>query len=176
MKKTAYQYGIEMKRLGVLGPMPIVKKSDLLKNIQVYRIGNRCPKNVFVLVNNSYASIYVNPKYSSYRNAYKNVFFDNLQGCDVDHLFPRSKVKNNQFVVIGNISAKINRSQNDTIVSSEIIMKAMDRSNDNAWTLTKTPRAIELGRFVQNGYLRPFNEINNKVLTLISKEKIRNIF
>ena len=170
---TAAQYGLELKRLGLRAPAPVLTIADLKQmqdNVSFYRIGRRNLRNVFLLVRKGFATVYVNPSYRGYRRAYTTLFGTTLARRDVDHLLPRSRANQHCFIALGHIEAGINRMHQDTVVPGEMVMKGMSQDNTSIQYLTDTPRARELGRFVQNGYLRPLVDFNRSVLQRVCLE------
>lgn len=179
IRKTALETGMEVKGLGLKGPYPTLFLKDfntLPKDIKYYKVGRRSIENVFVLARYEYFTMYVRKRYSCYRKAYQDVFKDSIIGRDVDHLVPRSTVKNNEFIALGHIDSKINRSHNAKNEAGIIAIKAMNYDLKRIDMITNTPRARELGLFVINGYMKPKSDVEMGSLTEIdiAKLKIKN--
>ncbi len=188
MGRTTLEYGMEMNRRGLKCPAPVLSIYDLFEisnEVDIYRVGKRGLTNVFILVRKGFGTMYVNPEYTEYRKAYKDVFPGPLTGRDVDHLMPRSKVgARNNFIALGSIDAGINRSQNDTQELTEIFIKAKNRDvrkkfllegeevSVARWELTSRPRSKELGDLCLAGYLRPFEELNTNILNTSSVSEL----
>lgn len=174
-RKTALEYGMDLKSRGLKGPIPIIAVEEinyLELDLDFYKVGKRSLRNTFILVRSDYATLYVRSAYQSYRLAYKDVFKICLIGKDVDHLSPRSKAKSTDFIAVGNINSNINRLHNAKEDAASVFVKAMNHGNSHKEMLTNTPRARELGKLVVNGYLKPIDEINISKLTKTSRNEI----
>lgn len=134
-------------------------------------MGRRSIGNVFVLIRKGFATLYVKKKYTAYRGAYKSVFRDCLLGRDVDHLIPRSTLGSDDYVALGHIDARNNRSHNANVEAGIISVKALNYQANHLSLLTSTPRVRELGLFVINGYIKPLYEVNVDVLTEVARNQ-----
>ncbi len=93
----AKKIGMLLIKQGIVkGPKPIITKNEITNlsyKYDCYKVGGRSLNNIFILMNNSFATVYVRAKYTCYRKAYQSIIKTKINNKDVDHLYPRSKVK-----------------------------------------------------------------------------------
>lgn len=115
MQTTIYQYGKMMRQQGVLWPAPIVRADDVVQpQVTVYRIGQRIPvTSAFVFERKGWATVYVDPGYSGYRDVFCRVMPDVFVARQVDHLYPKSKAAAGDYLALGRIDPGPNITWND---------------------------------------------------------------
>jgi len=182
MYRRAGEYGSEMIRRGLKGPAPKLSFNEIASLVQaqeakIFRIGRRRPEKVLLLVRKGFGTLYAKATYGGYRKAYMLVFPDSLTGRDIDHLAPRSTTSSRDtYIALGHIDLGVNRAHRAKHGAVDTVMKAMNENSSDVPRLTASPRPAELGRFVQNGYIRPFSELKSEHLRQIVINWERAVF
>ena len=170
---TARQYGAMMRQQGVLWPAPAIGTEDMkLPQVSVYKIGGRGLSNAFVLVRKKWATVYVNPAYTSYRAAFDAVMPRTSDGQDVDHLLPRSKGPGADFLALGRIGGTSNRGWSDDESHQAMAQKVRNMPTASPHSFTSFLTDMERGWAVVTCYIRPMRELNQSVLTLIDPKNL----
>lgn len=165
MQITAMQYGRMMRTQGVLWPAPVIDSRDLAQpGVIVHQIGRRSPEKVFVLERRGWGTVYVSPSYSDYRAAFDQVMPRTSTGRDVDHLFPKSQARQDQFIALGRIGITSNRGWNAEDTDQAMAQKVRNMLRESPHSFTSRLTDMERGWAVVTCYIRPMRELDHAVL------------
>lgn len=170
---TAKQYGAMMRQQGILWPAPAIGAADLAQpDIDIYQIGGRGTDNTFVLVRKGWATVYVNPTYSSYRAAFDAAMPRGSKGREVDHLWPKSKAAKGDFLALGRISQQSNGSWNDGEDHQSMAQKVRNMPKKAPHGFVSQLTDMERGWAAVTCYIRPLKELEKSGLTKVAVEDL----
>lgn len=174
---TARQYGEMMRREQILWPAPAIDVKDLRQpGIQIFKIGQRSLENVFVFSRRNWATVYVHPDYTGYRDAFDMVMPRDSTGRDVDHLLPKSKAARGDFRALGRIGLLSNRGWNDETSDQAMAQKVYNMSKMSPHSYTSQLTDMERGWAVVTCYIRPLRDLAQMHLKMQSAVDIEKTF
>ncbi|TDT75161.1 hypothetical protein BDE40_1887 [Litoreibacter halocynthiae] len=170
---TARQYGAMMRQQGVLWPAPAIGSADMkMPEVAIHKIGGRGLSNAFVLVRKNWATVYVNPAYTSYRAAFDAVMPRSSDGQDVDHLLPRSKGAGADFLALGRISGTSNRGWNDDDSHQAMAQKVRNMTTGSPHAFLSRLTDMERGWAVVTSYIRPLRELTQSNMSRVDPKDL----
>lgn len=169
---TAKQYGEKMRMQGVLWPAPAIALSDqAMAGVTIWQVGGRSVENVFVLERRGWATVYVAPKYLDYRKAFDQAMPRTSSGLDVDHLFPKSRARQGDYLALGRIGMMSNQSWSADDSPQALAQKVRDMGTKNPHSFTSMLTDLERGWAVVTCYIRPMSELQTGALTKVDLKK-----
>ncbi len=175
MDMTAKQYGAQMRAQDIAWPAPAIGLADLRRpGVRLHRIGQRAPRNCFVLDRRGWGTVYCAPKYGDYRDAFDAVMPRSSLGREVDHLMPKSRAAGEDFIAMGRISGKSNGGWNADDDANALSQKVRDMVRATPHGFTSKLTDLERGWAVVTCYIRPMRELTG--IELIQPEDMAEMF